>query len=43
MGQDPQAPVSWWGALRAVPWMVLERLVSLEVQLVKLLISNRDM
>jgi hypothetical protein len=28
------------GALIAVFWMVLERLVSLEVQLVKLLISN---
>jgi hypothetical protein len=40
MGQDPQAPVSWWGALIAVLWTVLERLISLEVQLVKLLISN---
>jgi hypothetical protein len=28
------------GALIAVLWAVLERLVSLEVQLVKLLISN---
>jgi hypothetical protein len=28
------------GALRAVLWMVLERLVSLEVQLVKFLISS---
>jgi hypothetical protein len=28
------------GALIAVLWMVLERLVSLEVQLVKFLISN---
>jgi hypothetical protein len=28
------------GALIAVLWMVLERLISLEVQLVKLLISN---
>jgi hypothetical protein len=28
------------GALKAVLWAVLERLVSLEVQLVKLLISN---
>jgi hypothetical protein len=28
------------GALRAVLWTVLERLISLEVQLVKLLISN---
>jgi hypothetical protein len=28
------------GALIAVPWMVLERLVSLEVQLVKFLTSN---
>jgi hypothetical protein len=28
------------GALTAVLWMVLERLISLEVQLVKLLISN---
>jgi hypothetical protein len=31
------------GALIAVLWTVLERLVSLEVQLVKLLISKRDM
>jgi hypothetical protein len=28
------------GALRAVSWTVLERLVSLEIQLVKFLISN---
>jgi hypothetical protein len=28
------------GALIAVLWMVLERLISLEVQLVKLLINN---
>jgi hypothetical protein len=28
------------GALTGVLWMVLERLISLEVQLVKLLISN---
>jgi hypothetical protein len=31
------------GAFIAVLWMVLERLISLEVQWVKLLISNRDM
>jgi hypothetical protein len=28
------------GALLAVLWMVLERLISLEIQLIKLLISN---
>jgi hypothetical protein len=34
MEQDPQTPESWWGALIAVLWMVLERLISLDVQLV---------
>jgi hypothetical protein len=41
MGQDPSGSCGVLvGALAAVLWMVLERLISLEVQLVKLLISN---
>jgi hypothetical protein len=39
-GARSSGPCVLVGALRAVPWTVLERLVSLEVQLVKVLISN---
>jgi hypothetical protein len=40
-GAGSSGPCVLVGALTAVLWTVLERLVSLEVQLVKLLISNR--
>jgi hypothetical protein len=41
MRQDPQAPVaSWMGPLQQFFRVVLKKLISLEVQLVKFLISN---
>jgi hypothetical protein len=44
MGQDPQAPVaSWMGPSQEFFWGVLEKLISLEVQLVKFLLAIADM
>jgi hypothetical protein len=40
MGQDPQAPVASWMGPSQFFQVVLERLISLEIQLVKFLISN---